>query len=283
MTAPLPTASRWNTFSRSRYPRLWDGCVGAWCPSLGHTGSRLFDYSGRQAWGTLTNTASDTIWTTNGGGLALNMDGVDDYVGGFGTDLAFASGNDRNISMSCWFRTTDTEYALISRAANASGSCRYSLASNASSEFYLFVAGTTPEGFLVLQSGVTVNDGVWHHVGATIAGSGACEIYVDGVRKNTGIAPVTTVQNYLFLLGKYNDASGLDSGNIINFSGQMDDIRMYTRILHPEEFRILGRRRAIAYEPATRPAYYTETDAGGGGITSRPYAWQSARLIGAGR
>lgn len=34
MTAPLPTASRWNTYSRSRYPRLWDGCEHAWCPSV---------------------------------------------------------------------------------------------------------------------------------------------------------------------------------------------------------------------------------------------------------
>jgi hypothetical protein len=124
-----------------------------------------------------------------------------------------------------------------------------------------------------LQSNTTVNDGVWHHVGATIAASGACEIYIDGVRKNTGNAPVTTVQNYFFLLGKYNDASGVDSGNIINFAGQMDDIRMYTRILYPEEFRILARRRAIAYEPAYRPILFGET--GGGGGVANPVLFHS--------
>jgi hypothetical protein len=44
--------------------------------------------------------------------------------------------------------------------------------------------------------------------------------------------------------------------------------------LHPEEIRLLARRRAIAYEPATRPAYYNETDAGGGGV-AKPVLFHS--------
>jgi hypothetical protein len=32
-------------------------------------------------------------------------------------------------------------------------------------------------------------------------------------------------------------------------NGIMDDIRVYSRPLHPEEWRLLARRRAIAYEP----------------------------------
>ena len=55
------------------------GLVGAWCPSLGATGFRLLDRSGRNNHGTLTNMAS-TAWTTSGGKGALDFDNTDDRV-----------------------------------------------------------------------------------------------------------------------------------------------------------------------------------------------------------
>ncbi len=36
-----PSWQDFGTHDESAYPELWDGVVGAWCPSLGQTGLRL--------------------------------------------------------------------------------------------------------------------------------------------------------------------------------------------------------------------------------------------------
>jgi hypothetical protein len=48
-------------------------------------------------------------------------------------------------------------------------------------------------------------------------------------------------------IGKYMDFGG---GNFLN--GQIDDLRLYSRILSAQEIRLLASRRGIAYEMAPR-------------------------------
>jgi hypothetical protein len=66
--------------SESAHPNLWDGLVGAWMPSLGVTGDTLRDVSGNGNHGTLTNMDAATDWVATSKGLALDFDGVNDYV-----------------------------------------------------------------------------------------------------------------------------------------------------------------------------------------------------------
>ena len=75
-----PSWQDFGTHDESAYPELWDGVVGAWCPSLGPTGSRLHDHSRGMRWGTLVNMDAATDWVLTGGQYALDFDGVDDYV-----------------------------------------------------------------------------------------------------------------------------------------------------------------------------------------------------------
>lgn len=75
-----PSWQDYGTYDESEHARLWDGVVGAWCPSLGPTGSRLFDHSRFSNWGTLTNMDNATDWVVSGGQYALDFDGTNDHV-----------------------------------------------------------------------------------------------------------------------------------------------------------------------------------------------------------
>ena len=70
----------YGTHDESAYPELWSGCVGAWAPCLGPTGTRLHDLSRYRNWGTLTNMDAATDWVVSGGRYALDFDGSNDYV-----------------------------------------------------------------------------------------------------------------------------------------------------------------------------------------------------------
>ena len=268
MTAPLPTVSRWNMYSRSRYPRLWDGCVGAWCPSLGHTGARLHDYGQRMAWAT-PSAYGATNWAVERGAYAYDFQG-----GQYATTSVDGPTGDKSISL--WYRNYFT-YTGGSQYSTILGWGPVSTAA-----YYFMLHGTDPAlggaaGVGIDVNGnsawAAVNDTLWHHVATTNTGNTHL-IYVDGVLFNTATRTTATVAGSILI--------GAITGGIVASRGiYQDDMRVYSRVLQPEEIRLLARRRAIAFEPAYRPAYYTETDAGGG--ASRPYAWQSARLIGAGR
>jgi hypothetical protein len=65
---------------RFEHPSIRQGLIRAWCPSLGASGLTLIDRSGQNAHGTLTNMAGQDNWQASGSGVALNFDGVNDYV-----------------------------------------------------------------------------------------------------------------------------------------------------------------------------------------------------------
>ncbi len=268
MSAPLPTASRWNTYSRSRYPRLWDGCVGAWCPSLGHTGSRLFDASPYANWGTITNAASDTVWSVNNGGYCLDLDGTNDRVDC--STLASRINPLTRGSISLWVRFDTVASSQVMFAMSDSTDVN---------GWLLFYFNSTDVANQRLYFGVYENNGEvanneflgcpdpvvgqWNHYVLTQDGSNAI-ITFRGLRYGANPASVAWLNN----VSGANDVSWGDyvtsAGRGLRFNGQIDDMRIYDRVLHREEIGLLARRRAIAYEPEYQPAYYTETDAGGG-------------------
>jgi hypothetical protein len=71
-TGPSECAPEWSW--------AWDGLVGLWAPALGPTGNALFDLSGRNNHGTLTNMDPATDWVASPYGWVLDFDGGNDYV-----------------------------------------------------------------------------------------------------------------------------------------------------------------------------------------------------------
>jgi hypothetical protein len=86
-----------------------------------------------------------------------------------------------------------------------------------------YVDGTT----LLSGSSYRVDDGNWHHVALTVAGS-ACKLYVDGVQRATGTAGQTT---WNMGTGAAYIGNGSSGGSGEWFKGTMDELALYNTAL----------------------------------------------------
>jgi hypothetical protein len=216
-----------------KYPSLWDGCVGAWAPSLGATGLTLRDESVYGNHGTLTNMDAASDWVVSGGKGALDFDGTDDRVT---TTLKIGSWN--AISYVIWVRPRITgQFQALVTNWNSDGEVFELFISNASD----FVGSSFPFGV-----SFAATDNIWQHVALT-RGSDT-RLYVNGILQGTiaNQSPISSIQNLTF--------GDRPTGGSYPLNGQMDDIRVYDRVLTPSEIRTLATRRGIAYESRRRLA-----------------------------
>ena len=220
--------------SESENPKLWDGLVGAWMPSLGVTGETLLDVSGNGNHGTLQY---DTSWKTNSSETSLYFDGAQDHVSGFG-DVSLSSTEPFTIATKVRLNSfldqypnilqlkTDTAYAF-NMAVSLSGSYKGILFGSANS-WATLRTDTTFETNRTQSIALVYNGG-----GASLASS--FSMYLDGksiVLVSAGGFATTTQNNYL---GTTNAGSrGIDDwhGNINAFS-------IYNRVLSPSEIKQL--------------------------------------------
>ena len=216
------------------YPSLWKGCVGAWNPGLGPSGSVLRDQSGFKNNGTLTN---GPTFAASQGRYAMSFDGTDDYVD-------FGDNNVLNctvsLAISMWAKRNGTGggtyHAWVQRFSGAT--VGYQLYVPNSDNIVRFYTNT------VLASSYVMSDTNWHHLCVT-NNSSTTSFFIDGIPYGSGsqsLVSVTaaTVKNF----------GNFSAGGKIN--GFIDDARIYNRPLSPDEIRLLATRRGIAYEMAPR-------------------------------
>ncbi|HZE98893.1 MAG TPA: LamG domain-containing protein [Planctomycetota bacterium] len=89
-----------------------------------------------------------------------------------------------------------------------------------------------------LLSRSDVNDGRWRHAAATRdSRSGEMKVYVDGVLEATGPGPKGTrsAPNRMTIGGLQTES--------LRFVGELDDLRLYSRVLPASEIAVLARRR----------------------------------------
>ena len=199
------------------------GLVGAWCPSLGATGFRLLDRSGRGNHGTLANMAA-TAWTTSGGKGALDFDGVDDEIQvPHHPSLSFTSS--QFITMTSWVRlTTSVGYRTVFTKRIA-GATNYELSFNNTTNQFGFFNGS---GFTVSASAVT--QGEWSFIACTAGPSGGA-YFINGLAAGT----------FSYAIGTPN-TQPLRYGSAVSeqrITGQLDDGRIYNRALTAPEIRQL--------------------------------------------
>ena len=192
-------------------------------------GSNAADSSGNNRNGTLMN---GPVWTAGRSGLALGLDGVNDYVrtAHAGTLNAFP------VTVSAWFKTTTAAgtRGLVNKYLSNSyngyqiffenGSlCAWYLRSK---NFYVYDRGTCT----MRTNGY--NDGLWHHVAFVVDATGG-KLYVDGAQRatqpwrGTPGAPTTTQE---VRVGHYPGGSGAKY-----LPGGVDDVRIYNRALSASE------------------------------------------------
>jgi hypothetical protein len=235
-----------------KYPSLWDGCVGAWAPSLGATGGRLFDHSVYQNHGTLTDMDPATDWVASSGKIALDFDGSD-RVNTSNKGTVFG---DNARSVSAWLRATGTGTVLAygtdaSYQRFAVGLATTSAFGNTLGSAWFEVNGAVRSG------GPDLRSNTWRHVvwvypkGVAI---NTAFVYIDGIRfsatEGLGSSALNTVAFADIAFG----VQPTNNGDW--FTGQLDDIRFYDRALTTNEVKTLSTRRGVAYELSTKRNFY---------------------------
>lgn len=201
-------------------------------------GSRFYDLMGGPAL-TLTNmTTAGSGWATTGrrGGAAeIRFDGSDDQLATPANSTIFPAA----FTMALWMKLTGTppgDYALLWEAVNGSGS--------------IFVNSSTRlasyTGSAAIDPGtVTLSTQVWYHV-SLVADSAQVLLYlncqVDGSAGSPGTLPQTAFQHTF----------GSKSPPASRFTGVMDDIRFYRRVLSQSEICTIMRQSTLG-DPVLLP------------------------------
>ena len=234
------------------YPQLWDGCIGAWCASVGITGNQALDYSGNNNSGSLTSVS----WVNLNGQWCWSFSGTTSYIK---VPISPVHGQINNTySVSCWFNTTATVGALTSENGVAPTKYQFNIGTD------VLVSGTYTNGKLSCSqyssggthtsstsSINTCNDGKWHLATQT-ASPTTLTLYLDGSFQSS----VTTqggnvTENDAFFMG-CNGNSNSPYSPPAYLVGYLDDIRIYNRVLTTDEISLLyngGFGRSVAYTP----------------------------------
>lgn len=188
-------------------------------------------------------------WTSGIIDGALDFNGVSDYAD-CGSSFASVAGSATKTIMA-WAKpdTADTGTRVLTLYRRSDYYSAFSLYPRVSGgpATWTGLYATAGNGYDVLDSGLTVNTGIWTHV-ALVQNGADVHIYVNGVLKNSAnnaAAPIisnppnATMGAYKW----YNDLSGL-------FDGLIDDVRIYDRALSTEEIEGLYLEGASAYRRA---------------------------------
>ena len=225
----------------NRYASLRQGLVGCWVPSLGASGFRLIDRSGNNNHGVLTGMDPGTDWFPSGGKLALDFDGVNDYViSGLNQTAEILNSNVFSFCLWGYVRSFSNSPVLLAVGTNSTPAKDSVLieTNNTGSQLYIKSANNT-EGLTGARTYTLTNSLVanqWFHIAFLKTGAGDNgTIYVNGVAQTsfTGTLGtcVSVASNSLVLAAYTNFVAPLN--------GQLDDIRIYNRALTPSEIRLL--------------------------------------------
>ena len=215
---------------------LTQGLAGAWCPSLGATGFRLLDRSGRNNHGTLTNMAS-TAWVTSGGKIALDFDGSNDSVN-ITVDLS-AVVTSKNYTLSTWTKTSATNsnaYPFsLGSAASDFPVVGFRIDPGGSGRVIAFIRDNAGNFVLPGNDPPAVNNGAWNHL-LVVANGSTAQVYtnggVNGAAASIASIGTTTINRATIgALGRTSVAA--------YYSGQVDDSRIYNRALTAPEIQQL--------------------------------------------
>lgn len=156
--------------------------------------------------------------------MAIEFDGTDDYIVAAGVGH-----NDAAFSFAGWIRVDTDGLILVHTTASGPGT-------DNSWAVYVRTSGVV-EGFVwdgagQYVTGTTAVAGAWHHVVLTGANSSTLNLYIDGASEGTPDSLgtiITTGDRY-----RIGQTSVLgNSGGY--FDGQMDDVRVFNRVLTAEE------------------------------------------------
>ena len=255
-------------FGVPKYPELWYGCVGAWCPSLGRTGYILKDMSGYGTDGTLTSMDAGTDWVNSGGKLALDFDGINDTIN-ISNTINYGS---QNISFGGWVKKASSTEAGYLIAKNNDGTT--------SGPGILF-GSTVGSLNITANTTFTTTSGAylateWSHIFAVIMNR-IIYVYYNGQLKDTS-STITSIgstwPNTIPITIGNRSSAGTNA--VIQLNALIDDLRWYNRGLSSKEVYTLSKSRGIAYEYISKKSFLFLSST----PQSRKYSTLIPRIIG---
>jgi len=164
------------------------------------------------------------VWQPDGGIVAgaLQFDGIDDYV--MTTDRVLNPA-DGTFSVVAWVMGGAPGQAVLSQADGSNWLCLDSIEGCLMTE--LKASGRGAAGPLLSEAIIT--DGDWHRIGLAWDGSYR-RLYVDGAEVAKDAAPLSSLED---AYGGLYFGVGSDLAPGTFFSGLIDDVRIYNRVVPP--------------------------------------------------
>ena len=249
--------------NESAYPKLWKDLAGAWSPVLGPTGLTLFDVSGNNNHGTLTNMSADLDWTAGEKGYQLDFVGTDDFIqfeASSATKVLEVTTGDFSGFM--WIKTTNIARAVLFGKRDV-GDQGYRFYQFDGDQLELLLDDGPVVSFY--SDSFTLSDGNWHFIGFSADRDGDVTFYADG--KVVGTQDISGSSGSLHpasptplrISGKPNDTQ--------NFPGSISELLFYNRTVSPREdvkLFVIGpggiftRKRRVTYSTLGAPAATTQ-------------------------
>lgn len=208
------------------------GLVGYWSMDEG-TGTKVNDMSGNKNPGA---TSGSVTWGAGRLNKSLGVTGGS-YLGIQSSSPTIIQGD---FTISVWIKTSTTGAGgtgnyrdIISKVKTISPWPGYVVAINNTGAISVWTASNV-SGAWSDDSGYNLADSRWHLVNITLSGTSA-QIYVDGVAKGSFTKAIPGSDNN----GVLSFGAEVGTGASRNFSGNIDDVRIYSRALSSSEIKTL--------------------------------------------
>ena len=167
---------------------------------------------------------------------ALDLNGTQFVDAGNVAELGFYD----KFTLAAWIRSTDVSRgSILSRMTSEEQGSGYSLALS-QGHLQLNLSSRWLDDALRVEAATTLSAGEWHHVCVTYDGSrvaSGIRLYVDGV-----LQPLTILLDELNQTFANKEPFRIGAGGSAdqNYRGLIDEIRVYTRVLSPDEVEALA-------------------------------------------
>jgi len=226
----------------SKHPEYWQGLLGMWAPCLGVTGSKLYDFSGRNWHATINNYPTNQSWGLGKYGQCINTDGTST------NEWALASPHNIGTvhSFTAWIYTsfTNEEFILFGgQAWNDGGYLWWADYAGSANLYDVYYSG---DGTTVGLE-MTITNNTWHQIGISRNGT-IIRWYLDGKYMGTDtLAADKAVDTFQYVHSLAADSTAY------SFNGKISHAMLWNRTLRDSDFLFLQQHPLAPLELADVP------------------------------
>ena len=228
-------------YARTPAQIAWDynrgAPVGWWRMDEGE-GATVYDHSGNENHGTMTNMDPATDWVDGKINKALDFDGGDDRI----IIPASTTFDVQNLSISAWVYSSNfTQSGFIFEKGLVNTQYSFFFAGG-SVCFRTYNSSGSGDSLYKTLAELGISNGNWYHIVATYNGSFK-KIYVNGVEKGSAVY----AQVLRTGLGTNQAIGSFGGGNGYFYNGQIDDVRVFNYALTAEQIKQVYNNGAVNF------------------------------------